>query len=48
MKSTQEINIVSIQYKNDEKARQNFIRFILDYLLEHHCFEKGDQNDQTV
>lgn len=44
MRKIQEVKIDSIQYKDDEKARQNFIHFVLTYLIHHNPVEKDDMN----
>lgn len=45
MKNTQKIVINSIQYNNDEKAKEDFVRVIIDYILDNHLNSGGDEND---
>jgi hypothetical protein len=47
MKNAQEVHITSIKYKNDEKARQNFIRFVFNYLMDHNLLEKDDNHAKS-
>ena len=48
MKNTQEIIVNSIQYKNDEKAKEDFFKVIIDYIIDNHLNSLGGDNDDTI
>ncbi|MEJ8553754.1 hypothetical protein [Tepidibacter sp. Z1-5] len=46
MKDRSNINSVTIEYKEDEDAKEKFIKFILDYFLEDDLSRKVDSDER--
>jgi len=41
MRSPQVINNISVDFKNDEKAKEKFVNYIVNFIIENEFLEEG-------
>ncbi|MCT4621588.1 MAG: hypothetical protein N4A62_19645 [Marinisporobacter sp.] len=47
MRKPQVHNNISIEYKNDKKAKEKFVNYIVDFIMDSKILEKGGEQENT-